>query len=145
MQNRRGFTAIEAIVSIVILSIVGLMIGQTFLQTGRSAVKSKESRQAAALSEMVLEQYSAYAAHDYSNLATYDQTKAMPKTFFSTKDNLGYDNMRISTHAELQDKGGALVTVKIYWGGATEAESLTFTKSFAESGGARHAQEYSGI
>src|SRR5262245_39442467 len=137
--------AIEAVVSIVILSIVGLMIGQTFLQAGHSAVKSKESRAAAALSEMVLEQYSAYAARDYSNLASYNKEKVTPQSFFGTKDNLGYDNLRISTHADPQEKGGSLITVKIYWGGKSEGESLTFTKTFAESGGNRSTEGYSGI
>jgi len=145
LLNRRGFTAIEAIVSIVILSIVGLMIGQTLLQAGHSAVKSKESQQAAALSEMVLEQYSAYAARDYSNLASYDQDRATPQAFFGTKDNLGYDHMRITTRARPEDSGGSLVTVVIFWGGGSDAESLSFTKTYAESAQNHQTRAYSGI
>src|SRR6266446_854407 len=143
-RNRRGFTAIEAIVSIVILSIVGLLIGHTFLQTGQSAVKSKESRRAAALSEMVLEQYSAYAAQDYSNLASYDREQVTPQAFFGTKDSLGYDNLRITTHAQQQENGGSLVTVKISWGGGSNEDSLSFTKTYADSAGNRQARTLSG-
>jgi type II secretory pathway pseudopilin PulG len=145
IQNNSGFTAIEAIVSIVILSIVGLLIGHTFLQTGQSAVKSRESRKAAALSDMVLEQYSAYAAQDYSNLASYDREQVTPQAFFGTKDSLGYDNLRITTHAQLQDSGGSLVTVKISWAGGSDAESLSFTKTYADSANNRQERSMSGI
>ena len=144
-RDSRGFTAIEAIVSIVILSIVGLLIGHTFLQSSQSAVKSRESQGAAALSDMVLEQYSAYAAQDYSNLASYDRDRVTPQAFFGTKDNLGYDNLRITTHAQPQDSGGSLVTVKISWGGGSDKESLSFTKTYADSANNLQARSMSGI
>jgi len=144
-ENQAGFTAIETIVSIVILSIVGLIIGQTLLQSSRSAVKSSESKQAAALSEMVLEQYRAYAAQDYTHLASYDRDHVTPQAFFGTKDNLGYDGLRITTHTEDKESGGSLVTVTISWGGGTAAESLSFTKTYAGSVATRKVSEMSGI
>ena len=145
LQNSSGFTAIEAVVSIVILSIVGLLIGRTFLQTGHSAIHSKESRKAAALSDMVLEQYSAYAQQDYANLESYDRNEVSPQAFFGTKDNLGYDNLRITTHTQHQESGGSLVTVKISWGGGSVADSISFTKTYADSSGNRQARSMSGI
>ncbi len=147
MQPKRhaGFTAIETVVSILILSIVGLLIGQTLLQTSHSAVKSSESKHAAALSEMVLEQYTAYSAQDYSNLASYDRDHVTPQAFFGTKDNLGYDNLRITTHTEPKESGGSLVTVMISWGGGTAADTLSFTKTFSGSVGSRATNEMSGI
>ena len=144
-KRHAGFTAIETIVSILILSIVGLLIGQTLLQTSRSAVKSSESKRAAALSEMVLEQYNAYAAQDYAKLASYDREHVSPKAFFNTKDDLGYDNLRITTHTEPQESGASLVTVKITWGGGTDADSLSFTKTYSGSVGNRSTGEMSGI
>jgi type II secretory pathway pseudopilin PulG len=144
-ESRAGFTAIETVVSIVILSIVGLLIGQTLLQTSHSAVKSSESKRAAALSEMVLEQYTAYAAQDYSHLASYDRDRVAPKEFFGTKDDLGYDNLRITTHTLPKESGGADVTVLISWGRGTSADTLTFTKTFAGSVGSRSSSEMSGI
>src|SRR5258706_8450501 len=143
--NRTGFTAIETVVSILILSIVGLMIGQTLLQSSHSAVKSSESKHAAALTEMVFEQYTAYAAQDYSNLTSYDRDHIAPMDFFGTRDNLGYDNLRITTHTEPKANGGSLVTVMISWGRGTPAETLNFTKTFAGRGGNQTTSEKSGI
>jgi Tfp pilus assembly protein PilV len=143
-KGHAGFTAIETVISILILSIVGLMIGQTLLQTSHSAVRSSESKRAAALSEMVLEQYTAYAAQDYSNLASYDRRHISPKDFFSTKDNLGYDNLRITTQTLPKENGGSLVTVMISWGGAP-TDTLSFTKTYASRVSSHSTNGQSGI
>ena len=121
------------------------MIGQTLLQTSHSAVKSSESKRAAALSEMVLEQYTAYAAKDYSQLASYDRDHVTPKALFGTRDDLGYDNLRITTHTQPEENGGSNVTVTITWGGGSAGERLSFTKTFSGSAGGRATGEMSGI
>lgn len=121
------------------------MIGQTLLQISHSTVKSSESKRAAALSEMVLEQYTAYAALDYAKLTSYDADHATPKSFFGTKDDLGYDNLRITTHTQPKESGGSDVTVVISWGRGLSGDSLSFTKTYAGSTGNRSSNEMSGI
>lgn len=145
MSKAKGFTAIEAVISVCILSIVGLLIGQTVLQIGRSATHSSQSGKAATLSAMVLEQYKAYAAQDYSQLASHDQDHATPQAFFQTRDNLGYDSLRITTHTETRPEGGMLVKVIISWGGGTEQEQSTYSQSFGERAGRTTEAVMSGL
>src|SRR4051794_5129872 len=91
-----GFTAIEGVIAVFLLSFVGLVVGLTFLRTSVSAINTRQAQRATALAAMVSEQYAAYAAHDYANLADYDQRNSAPQAFFGTKDDLGFDNLRIT-------------------------------------------------
>lgn len=128
-----GFTALETVLAVAILSIVGLVISEVFTRTNRMAENSRQSERAVALGDMVLEQYNAYASQRYDLLPSYNSTKVRPRDFFRSDDDFGYGGLSITTFAE-PDLENSLtqVTVKVSWGGGLFPPSVSFTKIYVQ-------------
>lgn len=130
--NAKGFTAIETVLAVAIFSIVGLMIGDIFTRANRLAENSRQAERAAALGEMVLEQYNAYAARRYDRLPSYDCTRVDPSEFFGGTGDLGYSHLSLTTRAQPSRDGSmTTVTVTVAWGNRVLSPGLTFTKIYA--------------
>ena len=131
--TEQGFTAIETVLAVAILSIVGLTIGEVFTRTNRMAENSRQAERAAALGEMVLEQYNAYAARSYDRLPSFDRTRAEPRDFFAAADDFGYGGLTITTRAEPSPEDSLTrVSVRIGWGGGLFPPSLAFFKVYPQ-------------
>lgn len=133
VQRRSGFTAIETVLAVAILASVGLVIGEVFTRANRMAEYSRQSERAIALGAMALEQYDAYAARHYDRLPLYDGTRLLPRAFFHSLDDLGYEGFTLTTQATPDpDHSLTRVAVKISWGGGLFPPSLNFAKAYPE-------------
>jgi prepilin-type N-terminal cleavage/methylation domain-containing protein len=129
----QGFTIVETVLAVAILSIVGLVIGEVFTRANRMAENIRQSERAVALADMVLEQYNAYAARQYDRLPAFDCTRVKPHDFFATTDDFGYGSLDVTTRAEPHSEDSyTRVTVRVSWGGGLFPPTLTFTKIYPQ-------------
>jgi prepilin-type N-terminal cleavage/methylation domain-containing protein len=134
IQENNGFTAIETVIAILIFSTMALIIAKTLTSVTYAVEQSGHRRKSATLASMVLEQYDAYAANSYDTLASYNTERVLPRQFFNTADNLGYDAYAISTHSDCAEDGSTCqVTVGILTGHGAQARTVTYTKNYDEN------------
>ncbi len=142
----RGFTAVETILAVALLSLMGLLIGNTMLKTGQALGHSSDRRRGAALAAMVFEQYKAFAQISYDDLASHDQSDVAPRDFFNTHDDLGFEGMRITTLTQcVPDGSSCSVRTTISAPHGASAQSMMFEKTYLEAPLGDTAKEVSGI
>lgn len=134
LSTVKGFTAIETVITVAILAMVGLTMTEVFTRANRMAENARLSEQATALGTMVLEQYSAYAARAEKPLSDYDLTDATPGDFFGVADHFGYENLRLTTRSHESDEDSlSRVSVRVSWGGGLFPPHLTFTRVYPQA------------
>jgi type II secretory pathway pseudopilin PulG len=131
--SQKGFTIVESVLAVAILSGVGLVIGEVFIRTNRMSDNIRQSERAVALADMVFEQYNAYAARRYDRLPSLNCTRVKPRDFFPEADDFGYGSLYLTTRAEPSPEDSyTRVTVRVSWGAGLFPPSLTFTKIYPE-------------
>lgn len=132
--GRSGFTAIETILTIVILSFVGIMASRVVMNSNVTMLQSMRSSRSNALADAVLERYNSYALTSFHALHTFNQNDVEPKTFFGTADNMGYDNMKLTTAAQFNaNRTACQVKVVVTWNEGNRARAQTFAKNYNET------------
>ena len=130
-NSTKGVTAVETVMAVAILSIVGLLIGQVFTRANRMSIDSRMGEKAVALGEMALEQYNAEAALGVDRLPEFDRDRARPGEFFGAPDDAGYDGLLLTTKAEADPESSVTrVTVRVSWGGGLFPPTISFTKIY---------------
>jgi type II secretory pathway pseudopilin PulG len=115
-QRLSGFTLIEGVLSIVILSFIGIMMAQFVLGHGRASTAARRASKAATLMEMVMEQYRASSSVNFQTLTQLDSLDVSPAQFFKTTDNLGAEGFDITTQALYStDRSSCTVVATIRW------------------------------
>jgi prepilin-type N-terminal cleavage/methylation domain-containing protein len=89
LQNRQGFTIIETVMAVAILSLVCMTGSQLLLRITQHASQASMSKKAATLGEMVLEKASSVSLQDYTLLSSLNGTNQSAMDFFHTADNMG--------------------------------------------------------
>jgi type II secretory pathway pseudopilin PulG len=126
-----GFSLVEAIAAILILSLAGSLAARFMLSTGRAVTQVRRLTQASGLSQSVFEQYTSHAAADFYNLAALNATHKDPKDFFQSRDNLGFDGLKITSRADYaDDKSSCTVQVAIEWQQGPELKTYEASKAF---------------
>jgi prepilin-type N-terminal cleavage/methylation domain-containing protein len=132
--NRRGFTIIETMMAVMILSLACVTGSQLLLRTTQRVTQANMTKKAATLGEMVLEKYNSVATQNYTLLGNTNVTKESAKDFFQTADNMGYDGLTITTLASYStNKSSCTLTTKVEWTAGGQQKSLVFTKLFSET------------
>jgi len=141
-----GFTAVETLVAIAILSLMGLLIGNTLIRTTQAVGSRDDRSRAAALASMVFEQYKSYASINFDELPSHDQTDAAPRAFFNTADDLGYDGLLITTHTQCASDGSACTVQAVIRKSSGKAvPPAVFSQTYVEASLGDTAKEESGI
>jgi type II secretory pathway pseudopilin PulG len=134
-MNTKGFTLIEALLSVALISIVGLVGSRSLLNITRSTAMQTKNAKVSALAEMVFQQYNSYSAQNFNLLQNFNVTNETPAAFFHKADNFGYDNILITTLAEYAaNRSTATITLNLSWIQAgVLRSSATFIKTYTES------------
>ena len=116
-NRRRGIYRDRNLDRRIFLSLLGVFIGKLSIQIyPRSATRNSQSHRAAALANMVLEQYAAYSHQTTAGPSSFDVVDATPQSFFHSRDDLGYDGLRITTVSNALKNGSINVRTTISMG-----------------------------
>ncbi len=88
MKNDKGFSLLEVVASIVLLSIILLSFFQIFIQTNKTAVSNNEKLVVIHLADAVLERIKLDPFTDFLERpdgSTYNETKSIPPVVMNNK------------------------------------------------------------
>ena len=135
LSTEGGFTLVETLLAILIISLVGILGSRSLLDSTRSLASLNHRQRNSSLAEMVFQQYSSYVTQNYASLNTYNVTNAQAKDFFNKSDNFGYDGITITTDAEYAtNRSTATVKVTLNWNEGGAAKTAVYIKTYTESG-----------
>lgn len=136
-KHRDGFSLIEGMAAIFILSMVAVVVSNLVHKNMVSGLWTGYMKKAAALADQVFEKYDYLASVHFATLESYEQTHVAPATFFASgSNNLGYDQMWITTEVgAITSNGTRKLDVSISWGDEGPGKSLIFSKYLSENNG----------
>jgi len=133
-KRSKGFTAIETVVVVMLFSWVVLLISRMLLTSARATAHTQLADKATLLSDLILEQYQAYAQVNFANLQVYNVTQATPAQFFNAADNMGYDGILITSTATYSvNRSTCEVDVTLSWMEAGQAKSSFFKRTYMDN------------
>jgi prepilin-type N-terminal cleavage/methylation domain-containing protein len=135
--DQRGFSLLETLVAVVLISVVGVIVGQLLQRNTMNMVWNRQTRRAAALADMVIEKYDFLATTSFSTLDQFNQNATAPSAFFSSGPNSqDYADMRITTVASLPNADGSRkLDVAIQWGTGGPQQTFRISKYLAAGTG----------
>lgn len=134
--HRSGFTVVETVFAVALLSLTAVMGSRALLISTRSLQHMVNMKRASALNGMIFQQYVSYVNQNYQVLNAYDKPApgVPPKDFFNTPDNMGYDNFLVTTSAAYStNRSTCVVTVQLTWHEGGDLRTTTQTKVFSQT------------
>src|SRR5258708_3802680 len=102
LSKNGGFLALEAVLGLIILTLVGIVSGLTVVKITHQLIHQREAKKAAKLGDMVMEFYGNQATQNFYNLGLLNQPTPVPaQTFLKLSYNPG--NFYVTTNAQWDD------------------------------------------
>jgi Tfp pilus assembly protein PilV len=132
-HRQAGFTLVETLLAIMMISVVGILGSRSILSTTLSVSTLNNQRKAATLSEMIFQQYNSYVAQNYNGLESYNKTNVEPSVFFGSPNNMGFDGIYVTTVADYStNHSTATIKLTLSWKEGGKTKSSDFLKTYAQ-------------